>query len=106
MFGLLNSASAMSAAFFIDCAATPALPPADSGRIKPTLTCPLPSVAAGCGAVAGADCQGMLNSPSEPPEQAPSRPAMHPNPAASKTRRDGCNRGGMADLLKGARQRR
>ena len=40
MFGLLNSASAISAAFFIDCAATPALPCADSGRIRPTLTWP------------------------------------------------------------------
>ena len=40
MFGFWNSASAISAAFFIDCAATPALPDADSGRINPTLTWP------------------------------------------------------------------
>ena len=40
MFGFWNSASAISAAFFIDCAATPALPAADSGRIKPDLDLP------------------------------------------------------------------
>ena len=38
--GLLNSASAISAALRIDCAATPALPLADSGRMSPTLTLP------------------------------------------------------------------
>src|SRR6516162_3887046 len=43
MLGFWNSASAISAAFFIDCAATPALPLADSGRINPTLTWPLPA---------------------------------------------------------------
>ena len=43
MFGLLNSASAISAAFFIDCAATPALPCADSGRTRPTRTWPSPT---------------------------------------------------------------
>ena len=43
MFGFWNSASAISAAFFIDCAATPALPAPDSGRIRPTLTCPVPT---------------------------------------------------------------
>ena len=47
MLGFWNSASAISAAFFIDCAATPALPEADSGRIRPTLTCPVPT-ASGC----------------------------------------------------------
>src|SRR3984957_4201879 len=47
MLGFWNSASAISAAFFIDCAATPALPAADSGRINPTLTCPVPT-ASGC----------------------------------------------------------
>ena len=36
--GLLNSANASSAAFFIDCAASPALPVADSGRMSATLT--------------------------------------------------------------------
>src|SRR5260370_27163987 len=40
--GLLNSASAISAAFFMDCAATAALPLPDKGRIRPTLTRPAP----------------------------------------------------------------
>ena len=53
MFGFWNSASAISAAFFIDCAATPALPAADSGRIRPTLTCPLPTACGCCAGPAG-----------------------------------------------------
>ena len=53
MFGFWNSASAISAAFFIDCAATPALPAADSGRINPTLTWPLPTASGCCGGPAG-----------------------------------------------------
>src|SRR5262245_39951381 len=59
MFGFWNSASAISAAFFIDCAATPALPAADSGRIRPTLTCPEPTAVGSCCGPAGA---------SEPPK--------------------------------------
>src|SRR5438067_7333494 len=47
MLGFWNSASAISAAFFIDSAATPALPEAESGRINPTLTWPLPATS-GC----------------------------------------------------------
>ena len=38
MLGFWNSANAISPAFFIDCAATPALPDADNGRSNPTLT--------------------------------------------------------------------
>ena len=53
MLGFWNSASAISAAFFIDCAATPALPAADSGRINPTLTWPLPTASGCCGGPAG-----------------------------------------------------
>ena len=53
MFGFWNSASAISAAFFIDCAATPALPDADSGRIRPTLTWPVPTAVGCCGGPAG-----------------------------------------------------
>src|ERR1700747_2336796 len=61
MFGFWNSASAISAAFFIEVAATPALPDADSGRIRPTLTWPLPATI-GCwvgpaGAAAGCCCE-------------------------------------------------
>src|SRR5258707_14197381 len=43
MFGLLNSASAISAAFFMDSAATPALPCADNGSTRPTRTWPSPT---------------------------------------------------------------
>ena len=53
MLGFWNSASAISAAFFIDCAATPALPAADSGRIRPTLTWPVPTACGCCGGPAG-----------------------------------------------------
>src|ERR1700719_1992081 len=53
MLGFWNSASAISAAFFIDGAATPALPAADSGRIKPTLTPPLPTACGCCCGPAG-----------------------------------------------------
>src|SRR6185437_5409986 len=62
MFGFWNSASAISAAFLIDCAATPALPDADSGRIKPTLTPPLP-IEVGCwaGPAGAVGCSGLEN---------------------------------------------
>src|SRR5689334_6986922 len=61
MFGFLNSSSAISAAFFIDCAATPALPAAESGRINPTLTCPLPTAAGSCcGPPGGSELENWL----------------------------------------------
>src|SRR5262249_10545168 len=50
MLGALNSASAISAAFFMDWAASAALPLADSGRMSPTLTWPVPIAAPCCGA--------------------------------------------------------
>src|SRR5262245_2249361 len=53
MFGLLNSASAISAAFFIDCAASPTLPGAVNGRMSATLTCPVPIVGGGSAAAVG-----------------------------------------------------
>src|SRR5215470_16925438 len=55
MSGLLNSVSASSAAFFIDCAAMPALPPADIGSTRPTRTLPVPMAALGGGAALGGD---------------------------------------------------
>ena len=61
MFGFWNSASAISAAFFIDCAATPALPAAESGRIRPTLTCPLPTASGCCCGPAGPSGWGEPN---------------------------------------------
>ena len=57
--GLLNSAIAISAAFFIETAATPALPGADSGRITATRTAPAgPTGAPGCTGVTGAPTAG------------------------------------------------
>src|SRR5215468_6673092 len=53
MFGLLNSASAISAAFFIDCAASPTLPGAVNGKMSATLTCPVPIVGGGSAAAVG-----------------------------------------------------
>ncbi|MGY4432273.1 hypothetical protein ACVWWO_004750 [Bradyrhizobium sp. F1.13.1] len=53
MLGFWNSASAISAALRIDCAARPALPDAESGRITATFTPPVPAVVACCGGPAG-----------------------------------------------------
>src|SRR5450759_4434226 len=86
ILGFWNSASAISAAFFIDCAATPALPAADSGRIKPTLTCPVPATSGCCAGPGDADCEpnGLENEPRPccMPEQAPSRGAPRIRPTA------------------------
>src|SRR5665213_2253091 len=78
MLGLLNSASAISAAFFMDCATVPALPPADSGRIRPTRTPPAP-IAAGCSAGTAPLGGGLrLNvSTLEHPPSTASRPLTH-----------------------------
>jgi hypothetical protein len=85
---LENSASAISAAFFIDCAAVPALPPADSGRINATLYCPPPiSLAACCGPAGpggGASDRGVPV-PALLPAQ-PASPAAA-NDAADKAKR-------------------
>src|SRR6516164_8684659 len=63
MFGLLNSEIAISAALRMAPPATPALPAADSGRMSPALTWPVPIVAASgvcgdCGGVEGRYCEG------------------------------------------------
>src|SRR5262245_57984410 len=87
MSGRVNSASAISAAFFIDCAAKPALPPAESGRISATLIWPVPTVSLACG---GPDGGGVLlppklkRSPPGNPEQAASSAVAA---AANATRR-------------------
>src|SRR5689334_17275963 len=88
MFGLLNSASARSAAFFIDWAASPALPLADSGRMIAILTWPVPSaVPVDAGAAAGGGGGGeLLVKRSVLIEQAARNPAK---PAASRPR-TGC----------------
>src|SRR5207253_1034703 len=56
MLGLLNSARAISAAFFMERAAAPALPAAVIGRMSPTLTPPVPIDAVGGAAAVGASC--------------------------------------------------
>src|SRR5664279_2251333 len=91
MLGFWNSASAISAAFFIDCAATPALPAADSGRINPTLTCPVPTASGCCGGPEGpgsACCEpnGLENElrPCCTPAQAPSKGAPRIRPSADR----------------------
>src|SRR6202012_3947032 len=89
MLGFWNSANAISAAFFIDWAAMPALPAADSGRINPTLTCPLPIDAACCGGPAGTGVGSGLALESEPrlcciPEQAPSKGAPSSKPTTDR----------------------
>ena len=89
MFGCLNSASASSAAFFIDCAATPALPCADSGRIRPTRICPVPMVAPGGGSPACCSGGGVvvLNWSRLVEEQAASAMAAAAMPNAVSSRR-------------------
>src|SRR6267378_474010 len=81
-----GTASAISAAFFIDCAATPALPAPDSGRIKPTLNCPVPTATPSCGGPAGPsdELNGLENWLRDccTLEQAPSRGAPRMRPIA------------------------
>src|SRR5262249_58273488 len=65
--GLLNAASAISAALRMDWAATVAFPLADNGRIRPALTLPSPIRVVGCCGAPGEDAKsGRL------PEQAAS----------------------------------
>src|ERR1700758_2149586 len=67
MSGLVNSEIAISAAFFMDCAASPAFPAPDNGRRRPTLTCPVP-IAVGCWAGGGgAPLQKLLPGNPEQP---------------------------------------
>src|SRR5271169_6291851 len=87
MLGFWNSASAISAEFFIDSAATPALPEADSGNTSPTLTWPLPATSGCCGGPEG-PCAWELNGlenelrPCCTLAQAPSRGAPRIKPTA------------------------
>src|SRR3984893_6599421 len=80
ILGFWNSASAISAAFFMDCAATPALPLPDSGRINPILTCPVPT-ATGCAAGPEGPACAWKGSETEP-AQAPSKGAPRIRPTA------------------------
>src|SRR3954452_20390415 len=85
MLGFWNSAIAISEAVFIDCAARPALPEADSGRTNATLTCPLPT-ASGCCAGPGPACEmnglEIWSRLCCAPEHAPSRGAPRIRPTA------------------------
>ncbi len=86
MFGLLNSASAISAALRIAWPATPALPPADSGRMSAIRTWPVPIVVSATGGPAGAcgsaegDSDGIEENvePEQPASTAPDA-ANRPN---------------------------
>src|SRR6202030_1569862 len=88
MFGFWNSASAISAEFRIDCAATAALPDADSGSSRPTLTWPLPATIGCCagpeGPAGGCEANGLENWPRVccTPAQAPRRGAPSTRPLA------------------------
>src|SRR5208282_4317940 len=89
MLGELNSASAISAAFRSACPARPALPPADSGRIRAAFTSPVPIVAPGACALCGglADMNGSEFRKLELPEQPASRvPAVASRPARERRR--------------------
>src|ERR1051326_8369968 len=103
MLGLLNSASAISPAFFIDSATVPAPPPADSGRISATLTAPVP-ISLDCTGGGAAPGGGFLLSTSEIPEQ-PARIANTPTSTAAPKARRGrecigaCEAGFMDDIL-------
>src|SRR6202012_4348513 len=89
MLGFWNSANALSAAFFIDWAAMPALPAADSGRINPTLTWLFPTESGCCCGPAGTGVGSGLGPESDPrlccaPEQAPSKGAPRIKPTTDR----------------------
>src|SRR5579859_2519188 len=91
--GDLNSVSAISAALRMAWPASPALPPADSGRISATLTWPVPIVvpASGGGAAAGGGLDEKkleLEKMLELLEQPPSNAAVLASKPASERRRD------------------
>ena len=92
MFGLLNSASAISAALRIAWPATPALPGAVKGRIKAALTWPVPMVApCGAWALCCAAGGGVEEKYWELPEQpANSVPAVASKPAIERRRVGKC----------------
>src|SRR5262249_13294967 len=71
-------------AFFMDWAATPALPVADSGRIRATFTCPLPETAGCCCGPAGGAGAAVSEPPNglEKPAQADSKGEPSSRPIA------------------------
>src|SRR5207253_2268428 len=107
--GLLNSASAISDALRMDCAATLAFPVPDSGRMKPTFTVPVPMLVDGCAGVLGEelDSRSASENPPVPPEQAARRIAdvsrtSDRKPRASGSRKPCNTRNITAGLLDGA----
>src|SRR4051812_47799425 len=86
--GFWNSASAISAALRMDCAAWPALPAADSGNTNPTLTWPAPTACGCCGGAGASDeeLNGLVNELRLccTPEQAPSSGAPRMSPTADR----------------------
>src|SRR6516225_1319017 len=91
MLELLNSATANSAALRMDWPATPALPVADSGRIRPTLTSPVPMVAPGGAGAPWGGGVGEVNELRrlELPEQPASSVAAVDSKPVTTRRRDG-----------------
>src|ERR1700691_4023877 len=89
MFGLLKSAIAMSAALRIDWPARPALPGADSGRIRPALTWPAPMVVSGgvCGLCGGESGDRYWEFCEQPASNAPALASM---PAIERRRVGRC----------------
>src|SRR5712691_5558611 len=94
MLGLENSASASSAAFFIDCAAAPALPPALKGKISATRAAPNPGPVDGSGAAdpaafgpVGAVSAGPPIGPSAVEQPASARPIQQRKARAADNRR-------------------
>src|SRR5436190_16539164 len=64
----------------------PALPPADNGRINPTLICPVPTTEGCCGGPLG--CTGEPKSPKLMPVQAAPKPAKPSSRPKRQIRRE------------------
>ena len=102
--GLLNSASAISAALRMDCAATPAFPLPDSGKMRPTFTWPVPMLLVGCDGGVGEEFGNR--SPSEKLPEQPASSTAHPakmSDRQARERGEACNtRNISAGLLYGS----
>src|SRR5437588_402995 len=100
MSGLLNSASAISAALRMEVAATAALPLPDSGRIRPTLTLPSPMLLAGAAGVL--DDEPGIRSPTEMPVVQPaSRAAESSAPSHARLGNQGILASNTRSILAG-----
>src|SRR5262245_32601354 len=101
MLGELNSDNAISAAFFMDCAARPALPLADSGRTSATLTCPVPMALLAC----GSGWRELVPRSGRFVEQAAAAEARAAASSATHRRRDGaaCRSGRLPLVCAGKR---